>query len=918
MAPWFSGGLVNLAKNIRSSGDGGSPFPVTNATTLDLYDKGYWSSPNDFLTSNKDPIGYAVKYCLQDSSPQGRRLIVRWNSWINLFYNVPSSAGIIKSKTIFEVVLYENGRIEFRYGPRRDFEVYSSYVRVLTALGYTEPAASVGIFKRSSTRTWEFRDFSPGLGYRDSERDNYTLGGSVYDPTYTDTNVLIKPYSVNLVLSKHWPGDNLSGGTFTFQPPMLKRRVLPRLLIKEIDSKITMPTVARTGDSRMGNHNIFFDDRRSIAYKQGIVNYPTTLPRFYGNTAEGVSGRQNLFSGDFLVTGSVISSNVQQFIGNENQSYSSPFEDHNRPENDPGADEDVFFSVGTSVNDVGMGFKQPLKAKTQIKLKFSVDEKTKFPGNRSVIYYYNKKNRRWQYPIKAVDQDVLSNEELPSADMDVGSSFFFEHRIVETDRGFNAYGIPICSGSSADAERIPPSIEYNGTDGIFNSLWTSINESSALNKGYGNSFQTNARYSPTEDEAFTLPINHPFLIEKAVIEFPLEAGPTWFADKTQCFLPINPRNPNDIPYGTYATNSLGEDVGYSNSYRSNGFHVGGPGLTFALYNNVRTGISSDRRELILSGTVTHCHDDDTEIKLYDYELDTNYVWQVVPRGFNAYGTPSALVCPNEEKMLSITVGSGRSASVVNVLGEFFTGSVSLKCQAAISNGPIVRDTIFGNYEGKFAEYGLPAVIDYAFDTPTWKKDPAIGPLGSEPLTFSEEDPPSSGISKVYGFREKTIVGVDNLGRGGTGFDQSARSIFGKDFSTETTKFYENPFYLYDVNNVKDSLDYYLSFPLPIPKIFFTQVVPTVKTKVSPYLVFPGDKLSLTVSKSRPFCYSGDLSSGSIPFDPLMHDIKLNTGSINITLYGSLVSNGREFHDTLNQPLASDAIHETFIGGTKTW
>ena len=46
---------------------------------------------------------------------------------------------------------------------------------------------------------------------------------------------------------------------------------------------------------------------------------------------------------------------------------------------------------------------------------------------------------------------------------------------------------------------------------------------------------------------------------------------------------------------------------------------------------------------------------------------------------------------------------------------------------------------------------------------------------------------------------------------------------------------------------------------------------------------------------------------------IQHDIKLTTGSINITLYGSLVSNGREFHDTLNQPLASDAIHEVVIG-----
>ena len=35
-------------------------------------------------------------------------------------------------------------------------------------------------------------------------------------------------------------------------------------------------------------------------------------------------------------------------------------------------------------------------------------------------------------------------------------------------------------------------------------------------------------------------------------------------------------------------------------------------------------------------------------------------------------------------------------------------------------------------------------------------------------------------------------------------------------------------------------------------------------------------------------------------------------------YGSLVAKGREFHDTLNQSLASDAVHEVVIGETKTW
>jgi hypothetical protein len=40
---------------------------------------------------------------------------------------------------------------------------------------------------------------------------------------------------------------------------------------------------------------------------------------------------------------------------------------------------------------------------------------------------------------------------------------------------------------------------------------------------------------------------------------------------------------------------------------------------------------------------------------------------------------------------------------------------------------------------------------------------------------------------------------------------------------------------------------------------------------------------------------------------------LMTGAVNVVLYGSLLREGKEFHDTLNQPLASDAIHEVVVG-----
>lgn len=84
-----------------------------------------------------------------------------------------------------------------------------------------------------------------------------------------------------------------------------------------------------------------------------------------------------------------------------------------------------------------------------------------------------------------------------------------------------------------------------------------------------------------------------------------------------------------------------------------------------------------------------------------------------------------------------------------------------------------------------------------------------------------------------------------------------------------------------------------------------QMVPQFNHAYSPYLLFPGDELLLAIAKFRPALanpFSSTALTGS-------HDVVLTTGTMNLTLYGSLVRNCQEFHDTLNQPLNSLAIHE---------
>jgi hypothetical protein len=819
---------------------------TSNDSTLatDLYNRGL--SP---VNPRINPRKFAIQYC-NDTCPEGRRLIVRWHS-IN--------SGTTNTRLEFEAVLYENGKIEFKYSPKNQLSIGS----VPAGQG-----ATIGIFMPNGT--WRFRDFSYELDYQQNQRSKYKFGGTVSGSYVDTTTIYTVPYSVNLTTEDYWPGQATSGAVFTFQPPLNRRKVLPRQTLRERDSRLTLPTVARTGDSRSGNSSIIFDDKKSIVYRSSglVVNYPSTLPRFYAPETFGVTENQDLFSGEFVVTGGISKSNVQDYLEDNKKSYISPFTENKLFENDPGSDTDQFFTVGSSIQDVGEGFNQSLKSKTQIRLSFRVDHKTTMFGASSSVYYFNSRTSRWQYPTSS----------FAGGQFDIADPYGDALNLIEVDRGFNAFGFNLASGSS---NRL---VAPYSTDASIGSGWNRQNETQAIIKRYDKSLQIDQRYSATQDESFTIPIQQPFLLEKAVIELPLEAGPGWFNDKTKCFIPITIDSPNPP----------GED--------SRAFDVGGPGLTVALYNQVSIGPNKTKRDLVLSGTITHQLDDVAEIS-YSNSPDVSgvnwptdsggYAWQIVPQGFRAYATPSAIVNGTFD-------GSKYS----------FTGSVTLKCQAQISNGVLSRDAFYitqayTDTGGGSSPSDAVNALELLFSSSAW-------PIAARGTGFED-------FGASPGFRVRSIVSVNNFGRGCSGFEPSGRSILGKEYSTTqgiSTRFYDNPFYLYQGQSTLQNLKN-IANGVPDAVFYASSLISRQKSFASPYLVLPGDRLVLSVSKSRPVFFSTEISrpytSGSI-----QHDIKLTTGSINITLYGSLVSNGREFHDTLNQSLASDAVHEVVIGETKTW
>ena len=828
VAPWFD----NL-KNVSTT-----PNQLYNSGSIN-------STKRDRLVFGFEPpivdaneVKFGVKYCNDLMSSAGRRLIVRWHSIVS---------GSL-SQVNFESVIYENGTIEFRYAPKNTMFISSSTVE----------GATVGVFMPGGTN--RFRDFSLGLGYRDNERSSYTYGGATYIGSFTDISEnFTASYSAKLTVKNNWPANEHSPAKFVFQPPVNRTRVLPRFDVRVKDAKLTLPTTARTGDARGGNDPVSYDDRRTLMYVGAlttasvVVNYPSTLSRFYGGTEPNVTLRQGLFAGDFELTASIINSAIDRLtIDGQPYSPPRPFTENKLFENTPAAASDVFFLTGTSLDQVGDGLSQQLKAKTQVKLSLAVDHTISMLGVSSSIYYFNAKLGAWEVPQNVSYVVASASHSVPAGNTKgdlvsptVDSS---NQRVIEDARGFGPIGNALVSGSNFAGPGGSGQSDFS-----IGSSFTKQNVSDALLKRYAKSVSNNPDYQAVPDELFSIPVNQPFLIEKAVIEIPVTMGDGWFKDKTTCFSPLE-SSPNS-------------------------FDFSGPALTVALYNQHTVG-STTRRDLIMTGTITHVMDNMKEIVFASSpEFDTTF--HIRLRGFQAFGgVPSAIVTP-----------ASASSS-----GYTFSGSVAVPCTAQATNGVIAwLDRTMADAVVSLNRSG---VLD-TFNAPTI----------------------SLKSSTTTNFNQTVKIGyVDNFGRASTGFDPSGRSVFGKEFGVAQNVLgrsrVPNPFYLTQsagaatFNNLSNS-----GMPAQFVQAILTgsnfkveAAVPLRQSLPSPYLVFPQDKLILAVSKMRPFMY-GTTTTDPFTSGSIRHDVSLVTGSINITLYGSLLQENKEFHDTLNQPLASDAIHE---------
>jgi len=625
---------------------------------------------------------------------------------------------------------------------------------------------------------------------------------------------------------------------------MAKRRILPRKEAGRYDA-ISFGSFPEDDEA--------FNDQKTLIFTSSILDMPVGLPKnFYTTNVGKFKGSDtyvDLFatteaSGVF-VTGTIKPGLFDAFMRTDPlySASADPFSEVSLFEQ--GNFDVPFFATG-SQPEIGDGsFDSALQNKVKINIQFPISTKTTMLAKTSSIYYLNVTNGAWEIPSNAT-----SEIRGPFEKIGIGAGALNQSRgsvFIEDQVGFDAYGKCLASGSLNKFRNAYP--YYSHSEDEIGKTHSKEWFADLLTRQYPLSIQRNSKYAASADQLFSLPIDYPFLIEKIVYEIPFCLGNDWFLDRTTMF-PISASG-GDFYNTSTSTNVLG---GLYSLYDE-----GGPGLTVALFSQVNYGTGTIR-DLIANDIFTHSNDEETNLNIYTFNSGSGAdLFYAVPVGMNAYTEPGGVV-----------------SGVSNAGKTSFTGSVVVKSTAAVSNG--IKT---------FIESGIPGA-------------------GAD---ASEQFKSLLDIQYLQG--DQRLSGIDPFGRGMTGFTPSGGSIFGAEYNliqdpkvvNSTTV--KNPFYMNTTAKV-DAAYSIVSATLQQTPGFNCSLLPNnffMSKKQSPYLVYPGQKLLLSISKTRPIFKNISLrtnntdkvtgkvslvSSSYYYTSPAGHDVQFNTGSLKITVYGCYV------------------------------
>ncbi len=607
------------------------------------------------------------------------------------------------------------------------------------------------------------------------------------------------------------------------------RYTLPRVEQRLKDRRSgAYPTKARTGDrTRSGRNKYFFDDTRTVIFQDNAtVSLPTTMRS--GTLASDLAS-------DFHVNGNVIPRAVDQWIPHRAQvERPGPFIEDKLFEQDHVAVVNSSFMTGAAYSVAPDRFKSSVANKTIIRIEIPLSKVTRLSALTSSIHYLNPvsggfdlvatENARipWvggRLPqgLPALPFTPYGSHYLPIKET---SPFAVSRAALYAERGYRM--IPGYVGDGNDA------FFYEATEGTGFVLPVTA---SVLNPRH------RANISQSVDLAQY--IGQPFLLEKAVVEFPFEAGPGWLNDR------------------------FGYRLGHPNA---NVVDFGGPLITVALMRQDNN--TNAYRDIIASGTFTNALDVQTGSYSVMTQSSAGFTSiAATPEGVGSFYTPTFVV---------------RGTSSPSGSNNYYTGSIKLEMNPAVSSH-VFRLRVSGSGRGYFAP------ISSTFDNGPPRTDESIGLL--------------------YGPTTK---------RTGRNF-QTSRNVLGNHLALlplSALSGITNPIRGFDTQYENLKQDPVLQ--IGRMKIYNDLVA---KTKESPYLLYPGDKLILAINKHRAvgpvtsslWTLSDSNFNNNTVYGPLTtvssHDAKVPRGMLRLTLYGDLLKEDREFHDTLNQRLETEEIWE---------
>jgi hypothetical protein len=831
-------------------------------------------------------------------SKKGKYMLVRWT---NTQVNASNSGGLdprytFNQKLKFEVAIFESGRIEYRYWPLETYEQGD--------LTREPSAAVVAVIWNGTTAATEnrFRDFAPLLGYG-TNRVISPLGGAAYDSSYSESTTDGSTYTTTFshrITTEYWPKN---GATITFAPPTKSAKFLPKKTAKDLSNYRQL--TASPG---------MFDDRKSYFYTPEGTTTSVAMPSTISDRLQGqgssqvdVSSRQLLFtSGSITIEGRQSQAALAEidaqidYLDKVNKSSDFSFNEAEKNYAETSSNSS-FYTTGSSTELFGYDFATPLKSKTQFTLNFPVSKPITMPFSTASFYYFNKSRQSWDSygtstPIRNVGFGGYGTGD-PGTDIASARSSFggtVQLPVAETSIGFDAIGLKIVSGNlnynsefagsrtagvgyylnlsgpSSDIDSTTPleilaltpaSLTRPSNDEIVKEM---------CSRNYVNSLTDSGEMFPSSDCQFTLGNEYPFLIEKIVVSLPLYVSGSWFNDLTtynRAFATVAPLVPKP-EFSLAGQRAIGP------------IDFGGPALTFAIHSPKRSGKTNERSylDLIASGTITHEFDNKHEIVL---KKDPGMLYYCLrPEGFLAFSTPTTVI-----------KGQLENSDYV------FNGNVNLEMTPQICGGvSICRNVVSSSI--KTSKVIAETYLSSSF-LQTYGEELCSGFVDTGNFNLYR-DPPT----RVY------IQQLSPLQRGTTRFEANGKSLLSTNFANfNLEKQVKNPLYINDATDTDLSNLYsVINNPTFIGQIL--EVVcgySTVDHKQSPYLILPGEKISISISKTRPVIQKfterlgGDdgVSSYSPASSAILtgshNSVVLTTGSLSLTFYGSYIREGAGYN-----------------------